>query len=302
MNRVVITGLGVISAAGHNAADFWRKISNGRSSIGEITTIPTDKWTVKIGAEVAGFEPQEYFEKRQLGMLDRFSQFGLIAAREAISDSGISFEGEAGERAAAVIGSGVGGQTTLDDSYWTIYAEKKSRVHPFTVPRLMINAATSHITMEHGIKGPAYSIASACSSANHAMGQAFLMVRNGMADAAVTGGAEDNHRRHDEGLCALRVMSNDTCVHFQRAGRVWYWVRARLFSFSRRLKRRKRGGKIYAVVGHGLSSDAMDKLPTLGCRRQLLALKDGGLNPEDITYVNAHGTWTAERRDGNKGP
>ncbi len=103
-------------------------------------------------------------------MLDRFSQFGLVAAREAVSDAGISFEGEAGERTAAIIGSGVGGQTTLDDSYWAIYAEKKTRVHPFTVPRLMINAATSQITMEHGSKGPAYSIASACSSANHANG------------------------------------------------------------------------------------------------------------------------------------
>ena len=271
MNRVVITGLGVISAAGHNAADFWRKISNGRSSIGEITTIPTDKLTVKIGAEVAGFEPQEYFEKRQLGMLDRFSQFGLIAAREAISDSGISFEGEVGERAAAVIGSGVGGQTTLDDSYWTIYAEKKSRVHPFTVPRLMINAATSHITMEHGIKGPAYSIASACSSANHAMGQAFLMVRSGMVDAAVTGGAEATITVGTmKGWEALRVMSNDTCRPFSkgRTGMVLGEGSA-VFVFETLEKAKARGAKIYAeVVGHGLSSDAMDiTLPDAGVPR-----------------------------------
>ena len=299
MNRVVITGLGVISAAGHNAADFWRKISNGRSSIGEITTIPTDKLTVKIGAEVAGFEPQEYFEKRQLGMLDRFSQFGLIAAREAISDSGISFEGEVGERAAAVIGSGVGGQTTLDDSYWSIYAEKKSRVHPFTVPRLMINAATSHITMEHGIKGPAYSIASACSSANHAMGQAFLMVRNGMVDAAVTGGAEATITVGTmKGWEALRVMSNDTCRPFSkgRTGMVLGEGSA-VFVFETLEKAKARGAKIYAeVVGHGLSSDAMDiTLPDAGGAARAIAgaLKDGGLNPEDITYVNAHGTGTA---------
>lgn len=299
MNRVVITGLGVISAAGHNAADFWRKISNGRSSIGEITTIPTDKLTVKIGAEVAGFEPQEYFEKRQLGMLDRFSQFGLIAAREAISDSGISFEGEVGERAAAVIGSGVGGQTTLDNSYWTIYAEKKSRVHPFTVPRLMINAATSHITMEHGIKGPAYSIASACSSANHAMGQAFLMVRNGMVDAAVTGGAEATITVGTmKGWEALRVMSNDTCRPFSkgRTGMVLGEGSA-VFVFEVLEKAKARGAKIYAeVVGHGLSSDAMDiTLPDAGGAARAIAgaLKDGGLNPEDITYVNAHGTGTA---------
>ncbi|HAA91394.1 MAG TPA: beta-ACP synthase [Rhodospirillaceae bacterium] len=299
MNRVVITGLGVISAAGHTAADFWVKISNGRSSIGEITTIPTHTLTVKIGAEVAGFVPQEYFEKRQLGMLDRFSQFGLIAAREAISDSGISFEGEAGERAAAVIGSGVGGQTTLDDSYWTIYAEKKSRVHPFTVPRLMINAATSHITMEHGIKGPAYSIASACSSANHAMGQAFLMVRSGMVDAAVTGGAEATITVGTmKGWEALRVMANDTCRPFSkgRTGMVLGEGSA-VFVFETLEKAKARGAQIYAeVVGHGLSSDAMDiTLPDAGGAARAIAgaLKDGGLNPEDITYVNAHGTGTA---------
>ena len=125
MNRVVITGLGVISAAGHNAADFWDRVSKGKPSIGPITTIPTDTLNVKIGAEVAGFEPADYFDKRQLGMLDRFSQFGLVAAREAVADSGISFDGEAGERAAAIIGSGVGGQTTLDNSYYAIYAEKR---------------------------------------------------------------------------------------------------------------------------------------------------------------------------------
>jgi nodulation protein E len=299
MNRVVITGLGVISAAGHNAADFWDKVKNGRSSIGEITTIPTDTLTVRIGAEVAGFEPQEYFEKRQLGMLDRFSQFGLVAAREAVADSGISFEGEAGERSASIIGSGVGGQTTLDASYWAIYAEKKTRVHPFTVPRLMINAATSHITMEHGIRGPAFSVASACSSANHAMGQAYLMVRSGMVDAAVTGGAEATITVGTmKGWEALRVMASDTCRPFSkgRNGMV-LGEGAAVFVFESLEKAKARGAKIYAeVAGHGLSSDAMDiTLPDVGGAARAIAgaLKDAKLNPEDVDYVNAHGTGTA---------
>lgn len=299
MNRVVITGLGVISAAGHNAADFWDRVSKGKPSIGPITTIPTDTLNVKIGAEVAGFEPSDYFDKRQLGMLDRFSQFGLVAAREAVSDSGISFDGEAGERAAAIIGSGVGGQTTLDNSYYAIYAEKKTRVHPFTVPRLMINAATSHITMEHGIKGPAYSIASACSSANHAMGQAFLMVRSGMVDTAVTGGAEATITVGTmKGWEALRVMANDTCRPFSkgRTGMV-LGEGAAVFVFETLDNARARGAKIYAeVVGHGLSSDAMDiTLPDANGAARAIggALKDAGLNPEDVDYVNAHGTGTA---------
>lgn len=299
MNRVVITGLGVISAAGHNAADFWNRVSKGQPSIGPITTIPTDTLNVEIGAEVAGFEPADYFDKRQLGMLDRFSQFGLVAAREAVSDSGISFDGEAGERAAAIIGSGVGGQTTLDNSYYAIYAENKTRVHPFTVPRLMINAATSHITMEHGITGPAYSVASACSSANHAMGQAFLMVRSGMVDTAVTGGAEATITVGTmKGWEALRVMANDTCRPFSkgRTGMV-LGEGAAVFVFETLENAKARGAKIYAeVVGHGLSSDAMDiTLPDANGAARAIggALKDAGLNPEDVDYVNAHGTGTA---------
>ena len=299
MNRVVITGLGVISAAGHNTADFWEKVKDGRSSIGEITTIPTDTLTVRIGAEVAGFQPQEHFEKRQLGMLDRFSQFGLVAAREAVADSGISFEGEAGERSASIIGSGVGGQTTLDASYWAIYAEKKTRVHPFTVPRLMINAATSHITMEHGITGPAFSVASACSSANHAMGQAYLMVRSGMVDTAVTGGAEATITVGTmKGWEALRVMASDTCRPFSkgRNGMV-LGEGAAIFVFESLEKAKARGAKIYSeVAGHGLSSDAMDiTLPDVGGAARAIAgaLKSAKLNPEDVDYVNAHGTGTA---------
>ncbi len=299
MNRVVITGLGVISAAGHNAGGFWSRVHKGQSSIGPITTIPTETLTVRIGAEVANFEPQDYFDKRQLGMLDRFSQFGLVAAREAIADSGVSFEGEAGERTAAIIGSGVGGQTTLDDSYWAIYAEKKTRVHPFTVPRLMINAATSQITMEHGIKGPAYSIASACSSANHAMGQAFYMVRSGMVDTAVTGGAEATITVGTmKGWEALRVMASDTCRPFSkgRNGMVLGEGSA-VFVFESLEKAKARGANIYAeVAGHGLSSDAMDiTMPDAGGAARAIAgaLKDAGLNAEDVDYVNAHGTGTA---------
>ncbi|MEC8775478.1 MAG: beta-ketoacyl-[acyl-carrier-protein] synthase family protein, partial [Pseudomonadota bacterium] len=214
-------------------------------------------------------------------------------------DSGISFDGEAGERAAAIIGSGVGGQTTLDNSYYAIYAENKTRVHPFTVPRLMINAATSHITMEHGITGPAYSVASACSSANHAMGQSFLMVRSGMVETAITGGAEATITVGTmKGWEALRVMANDTCRPFSkgRTGMV-LGEGAAVFVFETLENAKARGAKIYAeVVGHGLSSDAMDiTLPDANGAARAIggALKDAGLNPEDVDYVNAHGTGTA---------
>ncbi|MDP6388707.1 MAG: beta-ketoacyl-[acyl-carrier-protein] synthase family protein [Alphaproteobacteria bacterium] len=299
MNRVVVTGLGVISAAGHNAAEFWKSVSAGQSSIGDITTIPTDLLTIAIGAEVKDYEPTDHFSAKELGLLDRFSQFGLVAAREAIAESGISFEGERGERTATIIGSGVGGQATLDGAYWTIYAEKKTRLHPFTIPRLMINAAPSQITMEHGITGPAYSLASACSSATHAIGHAFHMVRSGMMDAAVTGGAEATITVGTmKGWEALRVMATDTCRPFSkdRTGMV-LGEGAAIFVLETLENAQARGANIYAeICGLGMSSDAMDiTLPDpKGAARAITgALKDGGLNPEDIDYVNAHGTGTA---------
>ena len=298
MNRVVITGLGVISAAGNNAAEFWKKIRAGKSCIRKIVTIPTEKLNTRIAAEVTGFDPLEFFGKRQRSLLDRFSQFGLVAAREAIGTSGIVFEGECAERTGVIIGSGVGGQNTLDEGYWALYGEEKPRVHPFTVPRLMINAATSHITMEHGITGPAYSIASACSSANHAMGQAFLMIRSGMIDVAVTGGTEAAITFGTlKGWESLRVMANDTCRPFSkgRNGMV-LGEGAGVFIFENLMYARKRGASIYAeVVGHGLSSDAMDiTLPNAkGAARAISgALRDAKFNPEDIAYINAHGTGT----------
>ena len=299
MNRVVVTGLGVISAAGHNVADFWKSVSTGQSSISDITTIPTDMLSIGIGAEVKDFEPTDYFSAKALGLLDRFCQFGLVAAREAIADAGLSFEGELGERTATIIGSGVGGQGTLDAAYWKIYGEKKTRMHPFTIPRLMINAAPSQITMEHGITGPAYSLASACSSATHAIGHAFHMVRSGMMDAAVTGGTEATITVGTMiGWEALRVMATDTCRPFSkdRTGMV-LGEGAAIFVLETLENAQARGANIYVeVCGMGMSSDAMDITlpdPNGAARAITGALKDGGLNPEDIDYVNAHGTGTA---------
>ncbi len=299
MNRVVVTGLGVVSAAGHTVADFWSTLREGRSAIGPITIIPTETLTVTIGAEVRDFDPAVHFGAKRLTMLDRFAQFGLVAAREAIADSGIVFGEELGERTATIIGSGVGGQGTLDDSYWAIYGEKRTRVHPFTIPRLMINAATSHITMEHGLTGPAYSIASACSSATHAIGHAFHMVRSGMVDVAVTGGTEATITVGTmKGWEALRVMASDTCRPFSkgRTGMV-LGEGAAIFVLETLEAARARGARIYAeLCGLGMSSDAMDiTLPDAkGAARAIAgALKDARMNPEDVDYVNAHGTGTA---------
>lgn len=299
MHRVVVTGLGVISAAGHDVPQFWDRLKAGRTAIGPITTIPSDKLYVKVAAEVRGFDPAAHFERKQANMMDRYTQFAMVAAREAISGSGLSFEGELAERTAAIIGTGVGGQHTLDDNYWAIYAENKNRVHPLTIPRLMISAAASHITMENGIQGPAYTIASACASATHAIGHAFHMVRSGMVDAAVTGGAEAVITFGTmRGWEAMRVMAPDMCRPFSKGRQgMTLGEGAAIFTLERLDMAQKRGAPILAeILGFGQSADAKDlTLPDVnGAKRAIAgAMREAQLNPEDVGYVNAHGTGTA---------
>lgn len=299
MNRVVITGLGVFSAAGKSVAEFWDTVRNGRSVIGPLTIIDTSELHIKIGAEIRDFEPKDHFPAKQLALLDRFSQLAVMASRQAIEDAGIAFEGEDAEQSACLIGSGVGGQQTLDDSYYRIYAEGRKGVHPFTIPRLMLNAACSHVCMEHGIKGPAYAVASACSSSTHAIGQAFHMVRSGMVHTAVTGGTEACIALGTmKGWEAIRVMATDTCRPFSK-GRTGMSLGegAAVVVLENLDRARARGATIYGeLCGFGMSSDAMDiTLPdAAGAARAMTgALKDGGLNADEIDYVNAHGTGTA---------
>jgi nodulation protein E len=299
MNRVVITGLGVFNPAGKNIADFWETVRDGRSVIGPLTIIPTDDLHIKIGAEIKDFDPKAHFVPKQLALLDRFSQLALMAAREAIADAGISFEGEAGERTACLIGSGVGGQQTLDESYYRIYAQGRKGLHPFTIPRLMLNAACSHITMENGITGPGYAIASACSSATHAIGQAFHMVRCGMVDAAVTGGTESCIAIGTmKGWEAIRVMAHDTCRPFSKDRTGMALGEGAAVAVLESLDHAQaRGAEIHAeIAGFGMSSDAMDiTMPDAnGAARAMRgALTDARLEPGDIDYINAHGTGTA---------
>ena len=164
MHRVAITGLGCISALGHSVAEFWDAVVDARSGIAETTLVPPEKLNIKISAEVDGFDPARHFDTKTLPTLDRFSQFALVAGRQAVADSGLDFSGELGDRAAVIVGTGVGGLTTLDDAFERLYGQGRPRVHPLTIPRLMVSAAVSHISMETGITGPAYTCSSACSS------------------------------------------------------------------------------------------------------------------------------------------
>jgi nodulation protein E len=273
VRRVVITGIGSISALGRGEPEFRQALRAGRPGIGPLSLVPSDDLAVKIGAEVADYDPAAHFEPDQVALLDRFAQFGLIAAREAVADAGITFAGGLAARTATLVGTGVGGQTTQDDNYLRLYGRKARRLHPFTIPRLMVNAAASAITMELGLTGPAFAVASACASATHAIGQAFHMVRAGTADVALAGGAEACITFGTmKGWEAMRVMSTDTCRPFcnTRSGMV-LGEGAAMVVLEPLEEATRRGATIHAeMAGFGMSADA-----------------------GDIDYVNAHGTATA---------
>ena len=298
MNRVAITGIGVISALGQNTQAMSTALKSGKSAIGPLTVMPTDDLLVKIGAEVSNFDPKAHFDDRHLSLLDRCAQFALVAAREAISASGLNFRGELGARSAAIVGSGVGGMRTLDESFRRLYAEGAKRFHPLTIPKMMISAPVSHITMENGIKGPAFTVASACASANHAIGIAFQMVRAGVVDVAVTGGTESVFTLGTlKAWEAMRILAPDTCRPFSRGRKgLTLGEGAGMFVLENFARAKARGAEILGeIAGFGMSSDAEDiVLPSLdGATSAMRAcVADSGLSLEEFEYINAHGTGT----------
>ncbi|WP_170432611.1 beta-ketoacyl-[acyl-carrier-protein] synthase family protein [Ruegeria arenilitoris] len=299
MKRVVITGAGTINSLGHSVPDTLEAMREGRCGISELEFRDVDRLSIKIGGQVRGFEAEGRFNRQQMALYDRFTQFTLTAAKEAIDQSGLEFHGELAVRSGVVLGTAGGGVSTWDDNYRSVYEDGKNRVHPFVVPKLMNNAAASHISMEHNLKGPSFTVSTACASSNHAMALAFQMVRSGVAPAMITGGSESM-------LCfggvkaweGLRVMSKDACRPFSanRNGMV-QGEGAGVFVFEEYEHARARGAEILCeVAGYAMSSDATDiVMPSKqGAARAMAgALKDAGLNASDVGYINAHGTGTA---------
>jgi nodulation protein E len=298
--RVVVTGLGAVSPLGHSVGSYWDNLKAGKSGLGPVTLTPAnDELTQKVAAEVKDFEPLKHFDERRVATLDRVSQFAIVAAREAIAQSGIAFDMPLSVRTATIVGTGVGGQTTHDDSFRRVYVDKRSRVFPLTIPKLMVNAPASQVSMDCGLRGPAFAVASACASATHAIGLAFQMVRGGAVDCAVTGGAEACITFGTlRGWEAMRVMSPDVCRPFSK-GRLGLILGegAAMMVLEPLERARARGAQILGeIVGFGMSADAADlTAPDLGgmVRAMQGALDDAKLAPADVQYVNAHGTGTA---------
>ena len=299
MKRVVVTGAGTVNALGLNVPDTLDAMANGTCGIGPLSFRDVDRLAIQIGAQVHAFDETAHFNRQQLSLYDRFTLFTLIAAREALTQAGLEFSGELAAKSGVVLGNSGGGMTTLDDNYRTVYEDGKNRVHPFVVPKLMNNAAASHVSMEFNLKGPSFTVSTACASSNHAMSQAFQMVHGGMAPVMITGGSESM-------LCfggvkaweGLRVMSKDACRPFSanRNGMV-QGEGAGVFVFEAYDHAQARGADILAeVVGFAMTSDASDiVMPSKnGAARAISgALSDARLNPEDVGYINAHGTGTA---------
>jgi nodulation protein E len=297
--------MGVISALGLDQQAFWQALANGRSGIGPI---PEDVGPVpemgmgqvrfKNGAAVLGYDAEAHFPRKSINFMDRFAQFSVVAARQAVAEAGIEWNDELRETAAIITGSCMGGRFTDEIGYWELFHHGRNRVHPLTIPLGMSNAGASHISMEYGLHGPAYTISTACSSAAHAIGNALWLVRSGAAPMAIAGGSEAPLFLGGlKAWEAMRVVSPDTCRPFSanRSGMILGEGAAMLIlePLERALAR---GAKPLAeIVGFGMSADAchVTQPSAEGAARAMRgAMRDGGLAPEEVGYINAHGTAT----------
>ena len=304
MRRVVITGIGVFASTGKNAKSFFAALVEGRSAVRRIQQFDPAELSVQIAAEIPDYNPLDYFPAKRLDLLDRFSQYALLASKEALESSGMKLRDEERPRFGVVTGTGMGGASTFDSGYYNLYANHATRVHPFTIPKIMHNAATSQVCMEFGAEGPALTTATACSSAGHAIGEAFHLIKYDIADMMLAGGTEApitfGMLRSWESVRVLATGNGDpskACRPFSadREGLVMGEGAAMLL-LEELEHAKQRGATIYGELsGFGLSSDASHiTQPSIDgpARAVRMALAEAHVKPEEVDYINAHGTGT----------
>jgi nodulation protein E len=298
MRRVVVTGLGVISAIGNNRTEFERSLREGRSGVDRLTDPDCQDLRFRNGAEVRGYNPANHFTLKQADMIDRFAQFAVVAAREAVVQSGIQWTDALREETAIITGSCVGGKTTENQGFYDVYKMAKPRVHPMTIPKTMANAGASAISLEFGITGPTFTISTACASSAHAIAQAFSMIRTGQCEVALTGGSE---APFSFGILkaweAMRVVSPAVCRPFSRdrEGMILGEGAAMLVLESLEHALARGATPIAEIAGCGMSSDAhhITQPSAEGAAKAIrMALREAGITPDQVGYVNAHGTGT----------
>src|SRR5437868_5047688 len=292
MNRVAVTGLGLVCALGNNVPECWARLAAGKTRIRPMRDLGSPLYKFQNAAEAWDFQPCDHFSEKDLLVLERFAQLAVVAAREAVAQSGLAFTGELSDRSAVITGTSVGGQFSEEEGYRRLYKENVARVGPFTIPRTMSNAGASRISLEFGTHGPAYTVSTACSSSNHAIGQAFWMVRNGQAVAAIGGGSEAVFA---EGLIraweAMRVVSPDVCRPFSADRRgLSLGEGAGMLVLEDWDHAKARGAEILGeIVGFGMSSDAHHiTQPCVDGPATAMkwALRDANMDPKVIYSIN----------------
>jgi beta-ketoacyl-acyl-carrier-protein synthase II len=304
VRKVVITGLGVVAATGRDVRSFFDSLIHARSGIRRITQFDPSSLSVQIAAEVPDYRSTDYFPQKQLDFMDRFCEFGVVAAREAMQSSGLQIRDEERTRFGVVMGSGMGGANTIESAFCNLYAKQATRLHPFTIPKIMHNAADSQICMEFSAQGPSLATSTACSSAGHAIGEAFHFIKFGLADLMLAGGSDApityGMMRSWESVRVLAVGDGDpsrACRPFSadREGLVM-GEGAGVLLLEELEHARRRGAKIYAeLAGYGITSDASHiTQPTVDgpVRAIRMALEEAHIKAEEVDYVNAHGTGT----------
>ncbi|MFH1422905.1 MAG: beta-ketoacyl-ACP synthase II, partial [Planctomycetota bacterium] len=304
--RVVITGLGAVTPIGITPEKLWESIVACKNGIDAITCLDTTNFTTKIGGEVKDFDPTKWIDEREVKKIDRFAQFAVAASEMAVQEAGIDFSKEDTMRAGAIIGSGIGGFQEVESTSRKIIEKGPGRISPFFIPKLMMNSASGQIAIKHGITGPNFGIASACASANHAMGMALYLIAMGNADIIITGGAEAAITELGlGGFCACKALStrNDDPEHASRPfdkNRDGFVLGegAGVLIFEELEHAKKRGADIYAeVLGFGMSDDAFHITAPredgkMAAAAITQAIQQAHVNTEEVSYVNAHGTST----------
>ncbi|WP_411346071.1 beta-ketoacyl-ACP synthase II [Paenibacillus sp. WLX1005] len=304
-HRVVITGLGVTTALGKDKDTFWNNLMAGKSGITPVEGFDVSNYTTRIAGQVHDFNPEDYLERKEARKLDRFVQFAVAATAEALKDSKLNVREDTDtERVGVIIGSGIGGLGTFEDQHSVLLEKGPKRVSPFFIPMMIANMASGQVSIIHGAKGPNVAPVTACASGSHAIGDAFKYIQSGEADVMITGGAEATIRPTGmAGFCSMRAMStrNDDYTTASRpfdTGRDGFVMAegSGVLILESLEHAQKRGAHIYAeVIGYGLSADAFhmtEPNPDGPARCMKMALRTAGIQPEDVQYINAHGTST----------
>ena len=306
LQRVVITGMGMVCPVGNDVPSAWESLRKGVNGIGPITRVRTDDLPVRIGGELKGFDPASVLDRKEVRRLDPFLHYTIAAAQQAVDQAGLCVEPERAERTGVLIGSGIGGLQAIEENHSLLVARGPGRVSPFFIPGMIANMAAGVVSMRFGARGPNSCVVTACASGTHSIGEAFRLIQRGDADAMIAGGAEAPIERLGlSGFAAMRAMStrNDEP---QRASRPFDRDRdgfviaegAGIVVLESLAHALARGARIHAeLVGYGMSGDAhhMTAPPEDGIGAQLCmrrALADAGLPPEAVDYINAHGTST----------